>query len=62
MDRWTIKELDALDDYAFAAAILDERRRKVTPYSPLGVKLAKAYATLMELSRANENNQEGANA
>lgn len=42
MDRWTIEELKNLNSYDFAKAILNERRRKVTPYSPLGVKLAEA--------------------
>lgn len=50
MDRWTIKQLDSMDDLAFAAAILNERRSKVTPYSPLGIKLASASRTLLDLS------------
>lgn len=50
MDRWTNKQLNSMDDLEFAAAILNERRNKVTPYSPLGVKLASAARTLLDLA------------
>lgn len=50
MDRWTMKELGNLTDLEFAAAILMERRRKVTPYSPLGQKLDHARYTLLDLA------------
>lgn len=42
MNRWTIDELTANDSYEFAKAILHERRAKVNPYSPLGIKLSEA--------------------
>lgn len=50
MDRWTIKQLNSMGDLEFAAAILNERRNKVTPYSPLGIKLASAARTLLDLA------------
>lgn len=50
MDRWTIEQLNGMDDLEFAAAILNERRNKVTPYSPLGIKLASAARTLLNLA------------
>lgn len=50
MDRWTIEQLNGMDDLEFAAAILNERRNKVTPYSPLGIKLASATRTLLDLA------------
>ncbi|WP_195985339.1 hypothetical protein [Clostridium sp. D33t1_170424_F3] len=50
MDRWTIKQLNSMSDLEFAAAILNERRNKVTPYSPLGIKLASVAHTLLDLA------------
>lgn len=50
MDRWTIKEINETDDFRFAAAILVERRSKITPYSPLGQKLDHAIRTLIDAS------------
>ena len=38
MDRWTMEQMSKLDSVDFAIAILNERRNKVTPYSPLGQK------------------------
>ena len=46
MDRWTMEDLERTDDITFAIAILDERRSKLTPYSPLGLKLQQAQNTL----------------
>ena len=57
MDRWTIKELENLTDLEFAAAILMERRMKVTPYSPLGQKLDHARNTLLELAAKEKTEQ-----
>ena len=42
MERWTMKEMDKLNSFEFAKAILYERKAKVIPYSPLGVKLSEA--------------------
>lgn len=42
MERWTMKEMDKLNSFEFATAILYERKAKVIPYSPLGVKLSEA--------------------
>lgn len=42
MDRWTMRELKETDDITFAIQILYERRKGLTPYSPLGMKLAEA--------------------
>lgn len=50
MDRWTIKRLNSMDDLAFTAAILNERRIKLMPYSPLAIKLASAARTLLDLA------------
>ena len=50
MDRWTIKQLNNMDDLTFAAAILNERQNKVSFYSPLGIKLASAARTLLDLA------------
>jgi len=49
MDRWTIKDLAKVDNLLFAASILQERRSKITPYSPLGRKLAEAIHELHNL-------------
>lgn len=47
MNRWTIEELNNLDSYDFAKAILHERRAKVIPYSPLGVKLSESRVEVL---------------
>lgn len=49
MDRWTMRELKETDDITFAIQILYERRKGLTPYSPLGMKLAEAAHTLSEI-------------
>ena len=46
MDRWTMEDLERTDDIDFAIAILNERRAKLTPYSPLGTKLTETVHTL----------------
>lgn len=51
MNRWTIDELNAKDSYDFAKQLLYERRNKVNPYSPLGVKLSEAA---VEIGAAGE--------
>ncbi|MBO5863969.1 MAG: hypothetical protein J6Q59_06850 [Paludibacteraceae bacterium] len=56
MDRWKAAELKDIDDIDFAIAILDWRRMKVTPYSPLGVKLAQAIRTLEKLKKGEQDN------
>lgn len=57
MDRWTKKELETIDDIDFAICILDERRRGVVPYSPLGQKLSKAAHTLSKLKEDKNDTQ-----
>lgn len=49
MDRWTMRELKDTDDITFAIQILYERRRGLTPYSPLGMKLSEAAHTLADI-------------
>lgn len=52
MDRWTIDQLKKISDIDFAIAILNERGRKVSPYSPLGVKLKEVQHRLNRLSES----------
>ena len=61
MDRWTMRELKETDDITFAICILNERRRGLTPYSPLGMKLSEAAHTLSEIKaeHGEENAAEG---
>lgn len=54
MDRWTMRELKETDDITFAIQILHERRRGLTPYSPLGMKLSEAAHTLSEIKREKD--------
>ena len=49
MDRWTKKQLEEMNDLDFAICILTERRNKVSPYSPLGLKLDQARRTLNKI-------------
>lgn len=51
MDRWTKKQLEEISDLDFAICILTERRNKVSPYSPLGLKLDQARHTLNKIRR-----------
>lgn len=47
MDRYTIKDMEELDDIQFAIRILQDRRSKCTNYySPLSQKLDKCISTL----------------
>ena len=54
MDRWTQEELERTDDLSFAIAILNERRNKLNPYSPLSMKLATAAKTIEEIREEKE--------
>lgn len=54
MDRWTMQELKETDDITFAICILDERRKGLTPYSPLGMKLKEAAITLSRIKDETE--------
>ena len=38
MERWTIKDLNNISDIGFAIRILNERRTKLNPFSPLASK------------------------
>lgn len=55
MDRWTMDELAKTDDISFAIAILNERRRRLTPYSPLAIKLQEAEHTLHGIKREKDD-------
>lgn len=54
MDRWTMKELAETDDITFAICILNERRRGLTAYSPLGLKIKEAERTLSQIKDETE--------
>ena len=49
MDRWTQDELNNTDNLLFAVSILNERRNKLNPYSPLATKLAAAAREIEEI-------------
>lgn len=49
MDRWTKKQLEEMNDLDFAICILTERRNKISPYSPLGLRLDQARHTLNKI-------------
>ena len=49
MKRWTVEELESLDDLTFAMRILSERRGNHHPKDPISKKLSRAYQTLDEL-------------
>lgn len=53
MDRWTKKQLEEMNDLDFAICILTERRNRVSPYSPLGIKLDQARYTLNKIRNEN---------
>ena len=42
MDRWTQDDLERTDNLLFAVAILNERKNRLNPYSPLSMKLSAA--------------------
>lgn len=44
MKKWTIKELNAIDNITFAKTLLSERKDALTYYSPLAKKLSEAIA------------------
>ena len=46
MNRWTIKELENIEDITFAMCILSERREMLNQEAPLAKKLRSAYHTL----------------
>lgn len=46
MSRWTIKQLNEMDDLTFAMCILSERREMLNQNAPLAKKLASAYHML----------------
>lgn len=48
-NRWTMKEMEGMNPYHFAACILSERRNALNPYSPLAKKLAEAIGALEKL-------------
>ncbi len=52
MDRWTQDELNNTDNLLFAVSILNERRNKLNPYSPLATKLAAAAREIEEIRGA----------
>jgi hypothetical protein len=52
-NKWTIKELEELDDITFAMCILSERRESLNQNAVLAQKLRSAYNTLVELRPAN---------
>lgn len=54
MDRWTIEELEKIDDIDFAVAILNERRNRLNPYSPLSTKLRETVNTLTMIRAEKE--------
>ena len=57
MDRWTVKKLNNTGDIDFAIAILNERKIKLNPFSPLGSKISSAVTTLEKLK-----NEQGTDA
>lgn len=54
MDRWTIKQLKEISNIDFAIAILNERKMKICPYSPLGVKLSDTIQSLVYIKKIQE--------
>ena len=48
MSKWTMEQLNNTDNLLFAISILNERRNKLNPYSPLAEKLA---ATAREIEK-----------
>lgn len=58
MRRWTINEMNGMDDLTFAIAILNERGNGLNYYSPLAQKIASAKRTL-ELLRETQQTPDG---
>lgn len=44
--RWTIKELDKINDKDFIKAILRERKSELHPYAPLARRINKVLKKL----------------
>lgn len=53
MERWTNKELEEIDDISFAICILNKYKNKISPLTPLGIKLNSAVKTLSEIRTGN---------
>ena len=51
MNRWTVKEMNSLNSYDFAKAIMIERRGNLNPCSPFYAKLSEAA---VEIGAAGE--------
>lgn len=58
MKKWTIKELNAIDNITFAKTLLSERKDALTYYSPLAKKLSEAIAELNGISESRRQLQE----
>lgn len=54
MDRWTLQQLKDTDDLTFAIAILDERQKYLSQYSPLKKKLQEAMFTLDQIRKERD--------
>lgn len=55
MNRWTIQQLESIDDVDFAIQILYERKMALNPYSPLAKKLDEAAHTLQEIRNERQS-------
>lgn len=49
MNKWTIKQLNETDDLLFAISILNERKLKLNPFSPLAEKISRTVARLNKI-------------
>ncbi len=61
MRRWTIRELNTLDDFAFAINVLNERASRLDYFAPMNIKIRQTVATLTqakELCKDKINMQE----
>lgn len=56
MKRWTMKELNEMDNLEFAKVLLSERKNKLTYYTPLVKKLAEAIAELDDIIESRRKN------
>ena len=54
MDRWTLQQLKNTDDLTFAIAILDERQKYLSQYSPLKKKLQEAMFTIDQIRKERD--------
>jgi len=55
MSKWTINELNEMDDFTFAVCILSERKESLNQEAPLAKKLAGAYRALEGLRDIHRN-------